>query len=100
MISSDTATRWRDTILHTTGSVPTNRKSKHGFRNYYCAPTTGETFDDMQAMVAAGFMRAGRTINGGTCQYFFATREGCEFAGMSKAATNRSLVTTDVERSA
>lgn len=83
--------RRRELIQHMTGAIPTNQKSKHGFRNHFCAEIGYTDYDDMLLMVGAGLVKAGRIINNSTMQYFHATEAGCEFAGLHKAAVKRAL---------
>ena len=53
----------------------------HGlvYRNYYCAEDGDE---DMQALVAAGLMVVGHTINGGRDRYYHATPLGMRLVGV------------------
>jgi hypothetical protein len=82
--------RWAEMIQHMTGTFQTKPRSKHGYRNHYCAKVGSDAHDTMLAMVEAGYVIAGRIINDGRGQYFHATKIGCEFAGLHKAAIKRA----------
>lgn len=54
------------------------------FRNYFCA-ADGDA--DMEALVVAGFMRRGGTINGGHDRYYHATEVGMALCGIRSVTT-------------
>ena len=85
--------RWVELIQHSTGANPERYdKSKHGFRNHFCAAVGSEDHATMKDMVEAGLMEEGRKLNEGRMQYFHATKEGCRAAGLSKLATLRAFI--------
>jgi hypothetical protein len=62
-----------------------------GYRNRYVVVLGGEAHALLLDMEDAGLVEAGLRINGGKDQYFFANRAGCEYIGLSQAATARAL---------
>jgi len=83
--------RYAEILVHMLGAGSHVRKSLHGFRNRYCAELNGEAYQALIEMTAAGLAMPGPTINQGRDRYFFATREGCEAIGLSKAAIQRAM---------
>ena len=77
-------------IIHMTGSGEHVRRASRGYRNHFCAAVGGDDFAKLALMAGFGLVVAGQKINGGSCQYFHATKAGCEMAGISKAATKRA----------
>jgi hypothetical protein len=82
---------WVDLLRHTLGAGKHVRKSKHGYRNRFCASVGSEEHNAFQEMVAAGLAKKGSAINGGELVYYRATVEGCKAIGLSKAATKRAF---------
>ncbi len=83
--------RWRDLLQHTVGARPDQKKSTHGFRNKFCASVGSENWLEFVAMVDAGLVTTGPTINEGRQQFFFATVEGCKAIGLKPAAIKRAF---------
>lgn len=54
------------------------------FRNHFCA-ADGDA--DMEALVAAGLMRRGVTINNGHDRYYHATEVGMTLCGIKRVTT-------------
>jgi len=63
-------------------------KRKHGNRNYFAAGR-GEQEESMQRLMSKGFVVSGMKAEYHT--YYHATKLGCEYAGLHKAAINRAL---------
>jgi len=63
-------------------------KRKHGNRNYFAAGR-GEQEESMQRLLLKGLVVAG--IKTEHLNYYHATKLGCEYAGLHKAAINRAL---------
>jgi len=82
---------WVELLRHTLGAGKYIRKSKHGYRNRFCACAGSDEDNAFQQMVAAGLATKGSAINGGELVYYRATVEGCKAIGMSKAATKRAF---------
>lgn len=80
---------WKKLLRHTVGARENTPTKEHGYRNHYCAPIGSTAENHFLAMVAAGYAVTGEP--NGTTRYFHATKEGCEFAGLSRAATKRAL---------
>jgi hypothetical protein len=82
---------WVELLRHTLGAGKHVRKSKHGYRNRFCACVGSDEDKAFHQMVAAGLAKKGSAINGGELVYYRATVEGCKAIGLSKAATNRAF---------
>ncbi len=82
---------WIDLLTHTLGAGSHIRKSKHGYRNHFCASVDSHNYKAFEEMVAAGFAERGASLNGGKSVYFRATVEGCKAVGLSKAAIKRAF---------
>jgi hypothetical protein len=82
---------WIDLLTHTLGAGSHIRKSKHGYRNRFCASIDSHNYKAFEEMVAAGFAERGASLNGGKSVYFRATVEGCKAVGLSKAAIKRAF---------
>jgi hypothetical protein len=74
----------------TQSEIDLNR-AEHGLRNEYIAAIGTQTYHELLAMTCEGYAVAGAVRNDGGEQSFHATRFGCEFAGLSKAATKRAM---------
>lgn len=83
----------KENLTHMTGTgshIPTNQK---GYRNYFCA-TVSDLDPDYQSMVRMelnGLVLAGRKVNDGNQQYFYATEAGCKAIGLTEEQTKRVL---------
>ena len=66
-----------ETLQHALG---VDRERREPYRNYYCAE---DGSPDLEALVAAGLMERGRTLNGGEDRYYHVTE-----AGRALAITN------------
>lgn len=66
-------------------SLGLDRDRREPWRNYYCAE---DASPDLEALVAAGLMSRGRTINGERDRYYHVTEAGTEIA---KAALPKPL---------
>ncbi len=82
---------WIDLLTHTLGAGSHIRKSKHGYRNHFCASVGSHNYKAFEEMVSAGFAERGASLNGGKSVYFRATVEGCKAVGLSKAAIKRAF---------
>ena len=78
-------------LTHMLGASKHHKKSSHGFRNYFCAEVSSDTYKVLRQMAFLGLVREGRKINQDRDQYFIATEAGCKAIGLSKAATKRAL---------
>lgn len=83
--------RWECLLRHTLGAGAEKPKSKHGYRNYFCANVGSSDDKSLEEMVAAGLAEKGRSINGGKSVYYRATVAGCKVIGLSKAAIKRAF---------
>jgi hypothetical protein len=83
--------RWVDLLTHTLGAGSHVRKSRHGYRNYFCATVESKEANSFDEMVAAGLAEKGQVINGGKQVYYRATVDGCNAIGLSKAAIKRAF---------
>jgi hypothetical protein len=83
--------RHAEILVHMLGAGNHVRKANHGYRNHYCAGLTGDDYQTLIEMCAAGLVMPGPIINEGCDRYFFATRQGCEAIGLGKAATMRAM---------
>ena len=75
-------------LQHMLGAVQQYPKSKWGWRNYFAAGS-GQQYDAMQRLVAAGLATTGRAC--GDMTYFYATRQGCRVAGLDAAGIKRAM---------
>lgn len=82
---------WVELLRHALGAGKHVRKSKHGYRNRFCACAGSDEDNAFQQMVAAGLATKGSAISGGELVYYRATVEGGRAIGMSKAATKRAF---------
>jgi hypothetical protein len=82
---------WIDLLTHTLGAGSHVRKSKHGYRNHFCASVGSDSDKAFEEMVAAGLAEKGSSLNGGKSVYYRATVEGCKAVGLSKAAIKRAF---------
>lgn len=82
--------KWIEILRHMLGAGPHIAKSKHGYRNYYCASIGDDDHKNLLEMAQSGLVKPGRIINNGSDQYFYATVSGCEEIGLRKAAINRA----------
>ncbi len=89
--SEEVSEEWKRLLLHTLGAGSGVAKSKHGYRNRFCATVGSVTEIHFKCMVQAGYAEQGGTINNGQDRYYRATEQGCKFVGLSKAATKRAL---------
>lgn len=70
----------RESLEHALGlDYPHQIRDGVTWRNHYCA-SDGDS--DMEALVAAGLMSRGGTINQGRDRYYFATAEGMAYVGI------------------
>lgn len=76
-------------LQHMLGAVKQYPKSKWGWRNYYCANTSGAAREAMQRLISAGLATAGHESD--TLTYFHATRLGCKAAGLDAAGIKRAM---------
>jgi len=81
-----------DVLRHMLGADSRYKKSQRGFRNHFCA---GKGHHDMATLEE--LEGDGRVIRRKPCALFGddvvfnATKEGCEFIGLHKAAIKRAL---------
>jgi hypothetical protein len=75
-------------LQHMLGAVQGTPKNRWGYRNYFAAGS-GQQYEAMQRLVAAGLATAGRAANEMT--YFHATRLGCKAAGLDGAGIKRAM---------
>lgn len=80
--------RQAEILTHMLGAGDHIPRGRRGYRNYYCTSVGDETLCEMEK---AGLVVAGRTINDGRDQYFYATLAGCKAIGLSKAAIKRAF---------
>jgi hypothetical protein len=74
----------RATLEHALGlDYPWKIRDGVTWRNHYCASDRDE---DCEALVAAGLMERGHTINGGRDRYYFATRAGMDLVGIREVS--------------
>ena len=83
---------WTDILRHTVGAEPHTPRAQRGYRNHYCISIGSNDHQALLAMVDAGMMTAGKLINYGTAQFFYATKLGCEAIGLDKSAIDRAFV--------
>ena len=76
-------------LQHMLGAVQGNPKNRWGYRNYYCANSSGTARDAMQRLADAGLAIAGHESE--TQAYFHATRLGCKAAGLDAACIKRAM---------
>lgn len=81
----------RELLIHMLGAGDHINRRSRGYRNYFCAEVGGPDHQAMVVMENAGLVRRGYTINDGRDQIFHATLEGCQAAGLSRAATKKAL---------
>ena len=72
-------------LTHMLGAESHIPKKQWGFRNYYCAGVGTDDESNLTAMVKAGLVVRGRTINDGDSVYFHATVAGMDAIGLTKA---------------
>lgn len=82
---------WRENLVHMLGAGNHIPKRQHGYRNHYCASIDDKDYFVMLEMEKVGLVRAGKKINGATCQFFYATEKGCQAIGLSKSAIKRAM---------
>ncbi|AMV31747.1 hypothetical protein VN12_06470 [Pirellula sp. SH-Sr6A] len=82
---------WVRLLTHTLGAGARVRKSKHGYRNHFCAVIGTPTCDVWEEMVSYGLAERGGEINNSTNRYYRATEAGCKAIGLSKAAIKRAF---------
>jgi hypothetical protein len=79
-----------DCLRHMLGA---DNKKNRGYRNHFCA-NINEADGDYAAMTkleTLGLVRAGRTLNEGRDQYFYATELGCKVLGFNKKETAQAM---------
>jgi hypothetical protein len=82
-----------DTDLHNLKHMlGANRKekSKHGCRNFFAAANFGSQIESMTRLESYELVKKGRSTTCGLT-YYHATKKGCEYAGLYKAAIKRAL---------
>lgn len=82
---------WVRLLTHTLGAGPHVRKSRHGYRNGFCATIGTPAHDAWEEMVSHGLAERGGTINSGKNRYYRATVAGCKAIGLGKAAIKRAM---------
>lgn len=82
---------WQELLRHTLGANKERQRHQHGSRNYFLAGVGTADYVQLCDMEAAGLMRRGRYVKESIGQYFHATALGCEYIGLSKAATRRAF---------
>ena len=70
-----------------------------GYRDGYCAPTSGVEFDSWQQLVGFGLAKEGQLINNGTMQNFFVTDEGKKAIGLPEQMRAKASSDDRVKRS-
>lgn len=79
----------RDVIMHSLGLPNRDRRKTIPYRNYYCT-SVGDP--KLEAIVAAGWMRKGCTLNEGRDRYYIVTEAGAKAVGarLPKAESTRA----------
>ncbi len=74
----------KDNIVHMTGAGPHIAARDRGYRNHFCATIGSKDHDYMVEAVRRGFCEMGIPDPGVVprSHFFYATREGCAFAGL------------------
>ncbi len=83
--------RHKELLTHMLGAGEHICKTKHGYRNYFCAEIGGSDYGTMIEMERIGLVVAGRKINLGRDQFFHATTEACEAIGLNREAIARAF---------
>ena len=76
-------------LQHMLGAVQGKPKNRWGYRNYYCANSSGAAREAMQRLVDAGLAAAGHESD--TQAYFHATQLGCKAAGLDAPGIKRAM---------
>lgn len=76
-------------LKHMLGAQKHISKRNWGYRNHFCACKSGEDFDSMQRLEAAGLVVRGREQERSV--FFHCTEAGCKAAGLTAEQTNRAL---------
>ncbi|WP_426072222.1 hypothetical protein [Janthinobacterium sp. DSP2-3-3] len=76
-------------LQHMLGAVQGKPKNRWGYRNYYCANSSGAAREAMQRLVDAGLAAAGHESD--TQAYFHATHLGCKAAGLDAPGIKRAM---------
>jgi hypothetical protein len=82
---------WREILTHMLGAGKHVPRASRGYRNRFCTKVGSSDDETLQQMMNAGLVQTGCRINDVPLQYYHATVAGCEFIGMSKAATKRAM---------
>ena len=71
-----------DNIRHALGAEPRYKKRMWGFRNHYCANTTGPDWDSMMRLEQKGYVVRGYKQEKSGTQFFHVTKAGGEAIGL------------------
>jgi len=71
------------------GAGEGSKKKDWGYRNYYAAPTSGESLEAMRRLEVAGLVKEGRVTE--SMIYFHATEAGCKALGFSAAQIKKAF---------
>lgn len=73
----------RELLRHTLGVRPDVKPRDYGYRNRLQASVGGDTYDELNQLVALGLMVTGELANEGKYQWFHATEAGCRVIGLN-----------------